>query len=218
MALWYSNEITAPSDQYDEFASELSALRAQWRDSIPALDTVRFWPTIMPSELLIDHTEAGAVAMRNGSYHDWDSLNALFRATNVDTLAWTENWHITYLQFQGKVNSESLLVRYSQLPLIAGAYTEFPLSPWTNIYPDKRDSGWVMLFSLDRSRGPFDFVPKADFWYFRKAGGHYDYVGHYYFNGTWDPESLPDWADDAFPMVCRQHPNLGSPYCPEDSI
>jgi len=113
-ALWQSGEIVAPTVLYNRIGSDLAIIREQWGDSI-AETAIQFQAWWQPSLIHMGFDSATYDSVMEGTYHAWDSLNELYRVTEVSSVFPP---HIT-VEFEGRLNPIRLVDIYKGLP---GAY------------------------------------------------------------------------------------------------
>ena len=198
MVLFSTGHVVAHQRDYDRVRDAVSLVRETFRDSVPFLDSVQFTHNVSPGVILVLLDEEAVDQLRDGSFVDWDSLNALYRVAEIDT-TWLESSDQVVLTFEGRLNSSLLSVYYAQLEGVYGVGISLKVGDYSNIYP------WMSgfddrTFLLRKAWG--DCLNQCDhnqFWYFKVADGEAKYIGEY---SPDDSPALPNWWNEARTPFC----------------
>jgi hypothetical protein len=112
LAIYMGNAITAGDALYARVVAEVGAVRAQH----PELRSYDFVPRAATDTILLGYDAATGAQIRNGTYHEWDCLNAWYGGepqvlSSID---------VTILRFDGNFKPELLVADYAALGLHAG--------------------------------------------------------------------------------------------------
>jgi hypothetical protein len=113
-SLWLSGSLVAPQELYELISQDLAMIRATWRDSIPQVDSVTFYPYLFSNYLYVKLYPDDYVELSRGEYHDWDSLNTLYGVTEVRPLRYDS----VYLIFAGRYHTPRLARIYKGIPSV----------------------------------------------------------------------------------------------------
>jgi hypothetical protein len=207
VALSLSGELVAPQALYEEVRDGLAHLRSQYSDSIP--DGVGFraicW---LPGEITGSLTEEASVEIRNGSYTEMDSLNAMLRLARMDTTSFSFSREQVYfhLFFEGRLHADRLREIYDLLPSVEYTSHGYLCLDQSQYYPRLIDGGVSYLFRRGFGDCPSGCI-YSEFWYFKVIDLNVEYVGH------WDPQSEPEpsWWNEAKMAFCADRG--GGTYC-----
>jgi hypothetical protein len=122
MALWYSDELTAPLDLAVRFKDDLRRVRTELSAQVPSLDGIFFRPPWTPSLIMLGVDSVTAQAIRDSLYVAWDSLNESF---GQDSLwEYLDFGYEAYfrLRFSGLKNPNVISASYEGLPGVLYAY------------------------------------------------------------------------------------------------
>lgn len=200
MALFLSGEIAAPETLYIQVRDALTRLRDAFSDSVPCLDSISYRHKFLTSYLSLWMLDDAVEKVRNGSYHDWDSLNTLYRVTSIDTSSFSrERYRVASLQFEGRLNTALLKEYYENL---YGVYdvtrSSYFFGDGPNIYPWIIDTGFTFLL---RATNPFcpSGCGLGHVWYFKEMDMQPVLIGDY----VEDAQSeWPDWWPEANDAYC----------------
>lgn len=108
-AYFLSGTRLAPTYLFDKIQEELGFIRSQ-HDTVTGV-SVGYWPSTLPSCLLLRFDSVVTESIRSGEYHSWDSLNDL---CNLDTFSISYGY--ISMQFEGFQNPVALFDIYKSLP------------------------------------------------------------------------------------------------------
>jgi len=197
MAMWLGREVAHTRD-YDKIRTALSVLRDNYRSSVPQLDSIEFSYFNEVGRIFVFLTASAVTQLRTGVYADWDSLNTLYRMTDMDTIRIWNSGEVS-LSFEGRLKPELMGAIYGSLPSIWHYGINLRGGDWSNLYP--WPEGNAMTFLLRRADGdcPAGCI-NSHFWYFRVTEGHAEYVGDFEVE---DGIPFPDWWDVAKSGFCH---------------
>lgn len=202
IAIYLSDQLAAPRQLYDVIDQDLTAIRTKWGDSIPKLLEFRASLPNATSRLVIKVVDDAFLAIKDGTYHDWDSLNELFGVINTvpspdnsGLMANSNGYDIT-LDFDFRIHAESLAVAYESLPGVqfARRYWKGYLN-FSNLYPRLTEDGRGYLFTesrMDEFQSPY----YKHHWYFRSDDLGVHYLGDYEWSKS-HAGPLPEWWGEA---------------------
>ncbi|MBU1320440.1 MAG: hypothetical protein KKG33_12545 [candidate division Zixibacteria bacterium] len=202
MALWMVGKVVAYTRDYNRIVDALNIVRQTYSDSVPQLDSIQFAYPFQPSEIIVLVDSAARAKLRIGAYTDWDSLNSLFRVTDIDTTDLGISQQVQ-LSFLGRLNPDLLADSYWDLGQLRGGITGTGIyvnvGDQSNLYP--WEVGTFMTFLLRRADGdcPAGCI-NSHFWYFRVSEGHAELVGDF---EAEDGVPFPDWWDVANAGFCE---------------
>ncbi len=198
-ALWYSNELVAPEWLYQKFHNDLQRIRANdW--GISQVRTIHFFSNVPISQILVRFDSSSIVQLRRGEYRAWDSVNALLRVNDIDTLA-LQLAPTVKLTFEGIANGDSLANSYRGLPGVTSAGPDILGGDDSNVYPWLRGEKRTYLFREGSEDCPSGCLV-SEYWYFRVTDEKVEYVGHAYRNFPEQIWQRPDWWGEAFVARC----------------
>ncbi len=146
-ALWLSGELTAPDSLCLILKADLHAIRAEFRDEYPFVDSLWFQPPWTPGAIAVDFREWVCQEVRDGSYHDWDELNATFGLVETRIYSWPWEWCTVELYFGTMLHPVRLSDSYRPLRGVAYASPgSAMLGDWPNIYPWEAEGIRTYLF------------------------------------------------------------------------
>lgn len=200
MALFLSGEIVAPETLYVQVHDALTRLRDTCSDSVPCLDSISYRHTHHTSYLNLWLLEDAIERIRNGTYHDWDSLNSLYRVTSIDTSLFSHAWlHTAILRFEGRLNPTLLAEYYGKLSGLHDVITwSNYIGDGPNLYPWITCTGFTFLL-----RATNGFCPSGcglgHVWYFKEIDRQPILIGDYERDGQ---SEWPDWWAEANDGYC----------------
>ena len=197
MALWMSGDVVAYDRDYLQVRDALSLVRGTFSDTIPYLDSVNFVYRFQESVIGLVLSDYAVQQLRAGTFVEWDSLNELYRLSEIDTTWLAGSGHIT-LSFEGRLNPQVLSARYGLLDGVDAGFLFAKVGDYSNIYPWR--SGYDHTFLL--RRGWENCVSQCEgneFWYFKVNDGNARYIGGYVADGAEEP---PVWWDEAEGAFC----------------
>jgi hypothetical protein len=190
-ALWLSGELEAPQELYDTILDDLAQIRDAYSAAVPEVG-ITFMPRWVAGMLLIGVTNEAKQQIRQGQYHDLDSLNAYYHLAEMDTSSLFNILNSVKLTFMGRLHPEVLSVPYGAIESVTYAEPNHYCCDWSNVYPWFSNDGMTYLFRKGEGDCPSGCIDSY-FWYFRVSdGGVIDYVG------TWKLRDLPEpdwWAE-----------------------
>lgn len=197
LALYMSGQMCAPQVLYERVQKDLAYIREQWGDSIPRLRSIKVLPRFWAGMVNLLTLRETFWAMRDGAYHAWDSLN---ESLWIDTILYADYGPVVDLRSRARLNGFRLTTTYERLPgvrIASGIYTTHPEIAYPNLYAYQIDAGPRYLFYDPARDWPLDCSGLVgDYWYFRSARGHIEYVGHYYL--TCPRNRIPSWWTEAY--------------------
>ncbi len=198
MALWMSGSVVAYQRDYDRVRDALALVREIYADTVPFLDSAEFVYRMQESVIGIGLTESAIERLRAGTYIEWDSLNELYRLSDIDTSRMAVSRQVE-LSFEGRLNPSLLSTYYGQLDGVSESYLYVQIGDYSNIYPWQVDYNYTFL--LREAHGDCMFQCDSNqFWYFRVSDGEAEYIGKYLPGGASVP---PAWWDQARVPFCR---------------
>jgi hypothetical protein len=200
IALWLSGEIVAPETLYVQVRDALTRLRDAFGDSVPCLDSISYRHTHQVSYLYLGMNACAVERIREGTYHGWDSLNALYRVTSIDTSWFSEGWlDMAELRFEGRLNPVLLDEYYEGLSGVGFVDVQDNyLGDGPNLYPWMSESGFTFL--LRNTWGCYPtWCPEGHFWYFKEIDQQPVLVGDYLHD---QQSEWPDWWAEANDSYC----------------
>jgi hypothetical protein len=189
-ALWLSGDLMAPQDLYETIRDDLAAIRNAYLDSIPDTD-IHFFAPWAVTELIVLPDDATWDKIRNGEPNAIDSLNAVFRATDLDSMRIGRLWGL--ITFEGRLHPQRLAEIYAGQPGVILAEANGYCCDWDNVYPWKQGNTMTYLFRSGYGDCPSGCI-FSNFWYFRRVNGHTEYMGTY---STENDHEAPDWWAEA---------------------
>jgi hypothetical protein len=191
-AIWLSDELLAPESLYQEIRDGLSIIRSEYENG-EVLNPygMYFQYNLVESRVHVEFSDSIITQIRQGTYTGWDSLNTLYRMTEIDT-SWFSFIDWVTLDFKGRLNPEILARYYGQLDGVIGAEASSYGGDWSNIYPWIVDGQLVFLFRRAWGDCPCG-CEYSHLWYFKKENGSYKLIGD--FNSSIDSLAPPWWQE-----------------------
>jgi hypothetical protein len=106
MTLEATGALMAQLDVYNRVVRELANIRSAY----PEVSNIVASPSWNPQELIVVFDSTGISEIQSGIYDDWNSLNAFYGVTQVDTRP-----YFVLLNFKGRLNIPQLAIEYSKL-------------------------------------------------------------------------------------------------------
>ena len=202
MVLFSTGHVVAHQRDYDRVREAVSLVRETFRDSVPFLDSVKFEYRYQVSVFGLILKETAVQQLRDGIFTDWDSLNTLYRVSEIDTSGLAASQQVV-LTFEGRLNPLLLQGYYAQVVTDTTGFIFLRNDDYSNIYP------WMSgfddhTFLLRKAWG--DCLNQCDhnrFWYFKVVDGEAKYIGEY------DPgvsPASPVWWNEARASLCAYVP------------
>lgn len=189
IAMWESGELTAPAGLLQRVQSDLRRLRTLPGADQIAIPCLPFAPPWNLSRIGIRVDSASFYAMQQGTYHEWDSLNAVYGALWADFEYYgAPGLYFATGTFDGIYNSPLLAILYDDLPGIETAYEMY--SYWIGesfpdaVFPQVRGDTNTYLFKM-----AWDFsgiYGRHRYWYGMALPDSAWIVG------DWDPKLQPE--------------------------
>jgi len=204
MAMWYSEELEPPTELTDRFQSDLARIRIQLWQRQPYLDGVFFWEPWQPSLIRLGVDSITAAAIRDSSYHAWDSLNLNFELDSLE-----ESLDLGYaayfkLRFAGLKNPEVIAQAYASLPGVT--YSAAPGQGGENsngVWPNPEGDTITYLFHAGWGDCPSGCVCKR-FFFVGASSDSVWYIGDWLrVPGQGDPP--PAWWSEACINLSRTY-------------
>jgi len=200
MALWLGGEVVAHDTLYEKLTSAAALVRSTFGDSVPYLNAMGFSLAYCDNYIDLLLTADAVDSVREGRYHEWDSLNKLFRTTSIDTLFDDGFFHYNWatLRFDVRLNPIVLGSLYAKLDGVEST----GIWGWTmpdhgNFYPRITDDG--VTFLLREAWGDcYVGCIYSHYWYFKVKDSGAEYVGDYLADHSSDP---PDWWEEASVVI-----------------
>ncbi|MGB8657026.1 MAG: hypothetical protein WCE90_04485 [Candidatus Zixiibacteriota bacterium] len=193
MALCLSGELVAPDSLYNQVVNDFAAIRANFGDTLPIVDSIKFMPPWAAGRLIIGFDTAAVRLFCHGEYHAWDTLNQRYEVTRIDSLAALHWIGLVLLRFRGRLHPYRLAEAYAVLPGVRAASPDGRIGDWPNVYAGQGDGGMTYLFRNGWGDCPSGCI-SSEYWYFAFAGNQPTFVGH------WLPEQehqVPEWWEEA---------------------
>jgi len=195
VALCLSGELIAPDTLYDDVLHDLTAIRAEFGDTLQAVNAIEFRPPWWRvSYLLMAFDESAAQLIADGQYHAWDQLNEYYHVTEIKIGGHGCVW----LVFDGRLNPYRLAEQYEVLPGVLYAEPNFRDGDGPNVYARQTDLGFSYLFRYARGDCPVECTYN-EYWYFVCEDDGPVFIGHWVFRH--EPE--PEWWQEA--RLNREH-------------
>jgi hypothetical protein len=121
-SIWLSGGMVAPPELYDRLVQDLQLIRTTFGDSIPELADIRFTPYLRSNVIMLQLMSEAAVRLKNGEFHDLDSLNAHFKVSEIRVESATSTF--TFF-FDGRYDTIQLSKIYSDAPSVLYAESVF---------------------------------------------------------------------------------------------
>ena len=118
IALWLCGGLIARQDLYERISHDLSSIRSNYTAEIPQLGQIHFSPHLRTDAIWVSLTSEGAYEFRQGEFHDLDSLNALYRVSDIQA---SMSAMLLCLTFEGRYNTVDLAQIYSGVPSVISA-------------------------------------------------------------------------------------------------
>ncbi|MFH1763621.1 MAG: hypothetical protein ABIF09_05445 [Gemmatimonadota bacterium] len=189
-ALWLSGELTAPDSLCLILKADLHAIRAEFRDEFPAVDSLWFEPPWTPGHISIYFRETVCGEIREGSYDDWDELNATFGLVGTRIHLWPWGKCTVGLDFETMLHPRRLAEHYGPLRGVSEICVGYGLGDYATLYP--WETGGIRTYLFRKAWGdcPAGCIYK-EYAYFRVMPSGPVLVG-YYAGGT-----PPEWWEEA---------------------
>ena len=133
-SIWLSGSLVAPQEAYDRVADDLAAIRSRYGDDIPRLRDIRFAPYLNSSAIYVELMPEAALRLKEGRFHDLDSLNAHFNLSEIKTYDGGKCGPFFSFIFRGRYNAEKLSQIYKDTPSVIWA--ESGLADLPGLPPD----------------------------------------------------------------------------------
>jgi hypothetical protein len=191
-ALWLSGGLVAPGELYTRLHKGFKELRKLYADSIPEVKIPFIFP-VEPSRIFLQLTRSAAEQLRAGTYTEWDTLNQIFRVTEIDTTILFSRHHYVWLEFQGFLHPAVVAEYYRNLKGVVLAGTNGYAGDWSCTYP------WIhgdrLTFLVRKAWGdcPSGCI-YSHFWYFKETDSGFALIGDW--NSTMSAHP-PQWWDEA---------------------
>lgn len=210
-ALWLSDEIVAPESLYQQIRDGLSIIRSEYSDwDAHKIDPygkfdpygMHFRYRVEESRIKIGFTDSIVAQIRRGSYTEWDSLNALYRVTEIDT-SWfgkiNPNTGSVHLKFKGRLNPDSLVHYYSRLDGINWIQIIPVPGDFSNVFPWFVNHKLAFLFRDAWGDCPAGCM-YSRFWYFKTEYTAFKFIGN--FTASYD-SIAPQWWQEIKHAYCK---------------
>lgn len=189
-AMWLSGKLIAPERLYEQIKGDLTLIREQWSDSIPATN-IKFIPYYMASQFTVTFHEPYVQSILDGSYSSWDELNKQFRLDTIIAYGPFPSYSSFSLRFEGRLNPLKLIEYYEGLegikligPMgLAGGY---PLCLMTK----EEDGSYSYIFKDAWGDCPSGCI-HGDFFYFKIKNNKAIFIDSYLDSDT---TSIPGWV------------------------
>jgi len=188
-ALWTSGDFRVPVYLSQKISTDLNCIRETFGEEIPAVEIEFRFPAV-PGELLFGLKEETIAKIRNGSFTEFNTLNAEYDAV-IDTSKTSLQSGFLKLRFSDDLNPYRLDDLYSNLDGVIYAEPNGLLGDWSCVYPWLESDRMTYLFRQAWGDCPAGCA-YSDFWYFRDTESGLVYVGEWLLG---DPE--PSWWNEA---------------------
>lgn len=188
-ALWASGDFSVPVILSQKISTDLNCIRETFGEEIPAVE-IEFRFPATPGELLVGLTEEAIQKIRNGSFAEFNSLNAEYDAV-IDTSKTSWQRGFLKLRFSNDLNPYRLDDLYSNLDGIIYAEPNGLEGDGPCVYPWLKSDKITYLFRQAWGDCPAGCA-HSDFWYFRDTESGLVYVGEWL---SGNPE--PSWWKEA---------------------
>ena len=193
-ALYLSDEMVAPDSMYNKVLHGLNQLQF-YASSVPEVSISFYYPTYN-SSLEILFTDSAKIEIREGEYHNWDSLNLYYSVNRIDTMDF-DGFFVALLSFEKRLNPSLLCEKYISLPGVKRVSAG-------GIQAGDRPKKYITL-----NNGLLNFLirnawgdcpagcPYSHYFYFKQSEDTMIYIG------DWNPqttETPPEWWDEADDM------------------
>lgn len=133
-SIWLSGSLVAPQEAYDRVVHDLAAIRSLYGDDIPRLREIHFAPYLNSSAIYLELIPEAALRLKEGRFHDLDSLNAHFDLSEIKTYEGGTCGPSFSFIFRGRYNTEKLSQIYKDTPSVIWA--ESGLADLPGLPPD----------------------------------------------------------------------------------
>lgn len=206
LAWLISGKTWAPRDVYERVRADLSYIRDRWADSItndyygrPGSQWGRVVlicehrPRTYPATLWIDAESETKSRIKAGTYHDWDSLNTLFKAgITPESDGYPDG--ATIVTTIERVNPYRLAEAYERLPGMNRVTPSFDNGQAGGFNVCARQFTWGIGYLFSMEVGICGLLcPPNYYYYFRSFGDRIIYEGSCENPG----QVLPSWWDEA---------------------
>lgn len=191
VAFLVSGKFTAPRELYERVRGDLATIRNVWGDTIPELDSITVRSRFATRWITLGVTDGAFEAIRAGTYHDWDSLNALF---GVDWVAPSEYYPSIHVRFSPRINICRVLEVYERLPGVRWSSTFGGWFDGPRLYALQTNESVAYVFRYadgDCMSGCYH----STFYYFLSWADTVVLVGKW---SSGDPGVWPSWLPEAF--------------------
>lgn len=195
MSLWYTDDLYPDSAVAWRYYDNLIELRTEFIDSVPDVE-ITFVPRFSELYFTIGVDSLGRSRLRDGTFHELDSLNNIYGIISVDTSGFSHSSATVILKLEKPTNVIHILDEYECIPGIIWANADTGPGDWSNIYP------WIYrnrVTFLVRRTTSFDCpsgCPGGRFYYFMETDTALTYIGHYY-DVYPDDDPPPPWWEYA---------------------
>ncbi len=191
-ALWLSGELEAPEEMYVKIRNDLIMIRGSYLPVIPEVG-ITFHPPWVPGTLLAKVTDEAKQQIRQGEYHDLDSLNAYYHLAKMDTNTLFTNLNLVILKFKGRLHPDVLSVPYGAVSSVVWASPNGYIGDFSNVYPWTYGNVMTYLFRKGEGDCPSGCIDSY-FRYFKVSD-----LGIVDFIGSWKRGDLPvpEWWAEA---------------------
>jgi ligand-binding sensor domain-containing protein len=201
MALLISGKASAPRELYDRVHTDLAFIRQRWGDSLPIVRNLVFSPPFRAGRIEMSADDDVYIAMQQGRYTAWDSLNELYGLTGLSFGEWL---NMVFLHFGTRVNPRVLTSAYQGLPGIRWVYPGWgEVGDRPRLYGYLQTSGPSYLFRDGWGDCPAGCI-YSHYWYFQSVGDTVAYLGE--FLPSWDSVvPVPGWWTEARKCIGLYH-------------
>jgi hypothetical protein len=190
ISAYLANSARPDVDMAKEIDAELDAIRTLDVGDAPDLAMVPFRTPYEWSTLIVGLTENAIQRVRDGTFQEWNELNAEYGTVDIEYLA----IGACVIRYNELVYAPSLREVYAGLPDVRYVdLNRFIVWHPSTVYPYTRNSGRSYLVRHAWNYG-YDYMTFNEYWYFVIDAGTADFIG--YWNPQVDSEH-PDWWDDA---------------------
>lgn len=190
IALCLSGELIAPDSLYEDVLDDLTAIRAEFGDTLQAVNAIEFRPPWWRvSYLSMAFNESAAQLIADGEYHAWDELNEYYHVTDIKI----GGHGLVSLTFDGRLHPGRLTEEYEVLPGVLYAEPNFRDGDGPNVYAREAMDGLTYLFRNAWGDCPSGCTFNA-YWYFIFEANEPVLVG-YWPKYQGDPQ--PEWWNEA---------------------
>jgi len=189
-ALWLSGALSAPDSLCLILKADLHAIRAEFRDEYPFVDSLWFQPPWRPGAITIGFRESVCWEIEEGSYHEWDELNVTFGLAETRIFSWPWEGCTVVLRFETMLHPGRLSDFYRPLRGVSYVSPGGAVGDWQNVYPWEAQGIRTYLFRKAWGDCPCGCIYN-EYVYFRAMPSGPDLVG-YHAGGQ-----PPEWWEEA---------------------